>query len=109
MAPLLDAYSFDAWELAVVEAVCRQADDVARLEARLVEDGIVATGSRGQPRLARRGAARLADQAADSSASRMAAYVGSSAAVLTSDWLRKAVSVRSVVGSCNTMLPQYPE
>src|SRR5207248_9262666 len=45
---------------------------------------------------------RPSDHAAESSASRMAVYVGSSAAVLTSDWLRKAVSVRSLVGSCNT-------
>jgi hypothetical protein len=48
---LTGAYSFDTWELAVVEAACRQADDIARLEQAIASDGLVVRGSQGQPRL----------------------------------------------------------
>jgi P27 family predicted phage terminase small subunit len=41
----------DDREVAILSAACRQADDVAALEAAIAEDGVVATGSRGQPRL----------------------------------------------------------
>lgn len=41
----------DPRELAVLEAACAQADDVALLEALLVKDGPVVRGSMGQPRL----------------------------------------------------------
>ncbi len=49
---LIGAYDLDQWELTVVEAACRQADDVARLEALLSAGGLVIAGSAGQPRLA---------------------------------------------------------
>jgi hypothetical protein len=49
---LIGAYELDQWELTVVEAACRQADDVARLEALLAAGGLVIAGSAGQPRLA---------------------------------------------------------
>ncbi len=49
---LIGAYELDQWELTVAEAACRQADDVARLEALLAAGGLVIAGSAGQPRLA---------------------------------------------------------
>ena len=45
------AYELDVWECVVLEAACRQADDVARLEA-VLRDGVIVEGSNGQPRLA---------------------------------------------------------
>jgi hypothetical protein len=39
------------WELDVLELACRQADDVAALEAAIVETGYMVKGSQGQPRL----------------------------------------------------------
>jgi hypothetical protein len=42
---------FDERELAVLAAACRQADDLAALEAVIAEEGVVAIGSKGQPRL----------------------------------------------------------
>lgn len=44
-------FDFGASELAVLAAACRQADDVALLEAAIVADGVTVTGSQGQPRL----------------------------------------------------------
>ena len=48
---LTDAYEFGPHELAVLAVACRQADDVAALEALLVRDGLIVAGSNGQPRL----------------------------------------------------------
>lgn len=48
---LTDVYVFAPREVAVLTLACRQADDVAALEAALAEDGPVVVGSRGQPRL----------------------------------------------------------
>lgn len=44
-------YGFGPAELAVLSAACRQADDVARLEKLIDDDGVIVTGSAGQPRL----------------------------------------------------------
>lgn len=44
-------FELDVRELAVLAAACRQADDVARLEALIEEQGAVVTGSAGQPKL----------------------------------------------------------
>lgn len=44
-------YEFGPHELAVLAVACRQADDVAGLEALLARDGLVVPGSNGQPRL----------------------------------------------------------
>lgn len=41
----------EAREVAVLEAACRQADDVAALEALMASDGLVTQGSMGQPKL----------------------------------------------------------
>jgi phage terminase small subunit len=48
---LPDDCELDERELAILAAASRQADDVAALEAAIAEHGVVATGSRGQPRL----------------------------------------------------------
>ena len=42
-------YSLDARETALLAAACRQADDVAALEAALLDSTIVVTGSKAQP------------------------------------------------------------
>jgi P27 family predicted phage terminase small subunit len=39
------------WELDLLELACRQADDVAALEAAITETGYMVKGSQGQPRL----------------------------------------------------------
>lgn len=44
-------WELDERELAVLALACRQADDIARLEAVLERDGVVVPGSTGQPRL----------------------------------------------------------
>jgi phage terminase small subunit len=44
-------WELDARDLAVLEAACRQADDVAALEAAVARDGVVGVGAAGQPRL----------------------------------------------------------
>jgi len=49
---LTGAYDLEPWEATVLESACRQADDVARLEVVIARDGMVSTGSAGQPRLA---------------------------------------------------------
>ncbi len=49
---LIGAYDLDQWEVPVLEAACRQADDVAALEAVIAAGGLVIAGSAGQPRLA---------------------------------------------------------
>lgn len=48
---LVDVYLLDPREVAQLSAACRQADDVALLEAELANDGVIVTGSKGQPRL----------------------------------------------------------
>ena len=48
---LVADYSFDPHELAVLGVACRQADDVAALEAVIRSDGYTVAGSAGQPRL----------------------------------------------------------
>ncbi len=45
------AYELDPGERALLEAACRQADDIRRLEKLIERDGLTITGSRGQPRL----------------------------------------------------------
>jgi hypothetical protein len=44
-------WRFDARELAVLEAACKQADLVADLEAAVGRDGLTVLGASGQPRL----------------------------------------------------------
>jgi len=44
-----EAFELDDRELAILSAACRQADDVARLEIAVGEDGPMTTGSQGQP------------------------------------------------------------
>ena len=70
---VLGAFVLDDHEVPALVLACRQLDDVARLEALLEADGVVTTGSAGQPRLsavvtelrqARLAAARLIDQLA---------------------------------------------
>lgn len=48
---LTTVYEFGPHELALLAVACRQADDVAALEALLARDGLVVPGSTGQPRL----------------------------------------------------------
>lgn len=48
---LTAAYEFGPTESALLEAACRQADDVALIEAAIAQDGAVVAGSKGQPRL----------------------------------------------------------
>jgi hypothetical protein len=48
---LVGVYEFAPGEQTVLEAACRQADDVARLEAVVAEHGPMTEGSRGQLRL----------------------------------------------------------
>ena len=48
---LTGAYDFGAGERPVLAAACRQADDVALLEAAIATDGATVEGSAGQPRL----------------------------------------------------------
>lgn len=48
---LTSAYEFEPPELVVLAAACRQADDIAALEQCILDDGLVVTGSAGQPRL----------------------------------------------------------
>lgn len=45
------SFELDDYELPGLLLACRQLDDVARLEELLERDGLVATGSNGQPRL----------------------------------------------------------
>lgn len=45
------SFDLDAHEIPGLLLACRQLDDVARLEALLDRDGLVAIGSSGQPRL----------------------------------------------------------
>jgi hypothetical protein len=42
---------FSTAEIVTLRLACRQADDLAALEKRLAEDGLVTTGSKGQPKL----------------------------------------------------------
>lgn len=49
---MVDEYEFDSRELVVLEAACRQRDDLAALEEEIREGGVIVEGSRGQPRLA---------------------------------------------------------
>ncbi len=67
---VLSSFEFDGHELPGLLLAARQLDDVARLEQLLDTDGLVTTGSAGQPRLsavvtelrqARLAAARLLD------------------------------------------------
>lgn len=44
-------YELSGVELAVLASACRQADDVALLEKLLRADGLIVSGSQGQPRL----------------------------------------------------------
>src|SRR4051794_21149607 len=44
-------WGVDARDLAVLEAACRQADDVADLEAAVGRDGVIVEGAAGQRRL----------------------------------------------------------
>jgi P27 family predicted phage terminase small subunit len=46
-----DDAELDEREAAILAAACRQADDVAALEAAIAAHGVVVEGSRGQPRL----------------------------------------------------------
>ena len=48
---LVGVYEFEEHELAVLEVAARQADDVAALEALIVDQGMTVTGSTGQSRL----------------------------------------------------------
>jgi hypothetical protein len=48
---LVDAYEFGPGELAILAVAARQADDVAALEALIADEGLIVTGSQGQPRL----------------------------------------------------------
>lgn len=45
------SFDFDAHELPALELACRQADQVAALEALIAEQGLTVPGSTGQPRL----------------------------------------------------------
>ena len=45
-------YVLEPREATVLEAACRQVDDVARLEGLIESGGLVVEGSKGQPRLA---------------------------------------------------------
>lgn len=47
----VDRFEFDLHELSILEAACRQADDVATLEGLVADDGMTVPGSSGQPRL----------------------------------------------------------
>ena len=67
---VFDAFDLDPHELPGLLLACRQLDDVHLLEQQLESDGVVTTGSAGQPRLsavvtelrqARLAAARLLD------------------------------------------------
>jgi len=49
---LVDAYTFEPWELPIVEMACRQADDLALLDDAIRASGILTRGSQGQARLA---------------------------------------------------------
>jgi hypothetical protein len=44
-------YLLEPSEVPMLEAACRQADDVAALEAAIERDGLIVAGSAGQPRL----------------------------------------------------------
>lgn len=46
-----DAFELDRHELPGLRLACKQLDDVTRLEELLDRDGLVSTGSTGQPRL----------------------------------------------------------
>ncbi len=48
---IVAVYELDPRELTVLGLACRQADDVARLEAAVAAEGVVVEGSKGQPRL----------------------------------------------------------
>lgn len=48
---LTEHLEFEPREVAVLQAACRQADDIARLEAVLKSEGASAKGSKGQSRL----------------------------------------------------------
>lgn len=45
---LPEGWVFDERELAILERACRQADDLALLEAAIRREGVTATGSQGQ-------------------------------------------------------------
>jgi hypothetical protein len=47
----VEKFEFDGHELAILEAACHQADDVAHLEALVATDGMMVVGSVGQRRL----------------------------------------------------------
>ncbi len=48
---IVDVYALDAREVATLTAACRQADDVAALEAALAGSDLIVPGSKGQPTL----------------------------------------------------------
>lgn len=50
---LTGAYELGPHELALLAVACRQADDVAALEEAIARDGLMVTGSTGQPVLNR--------------------------------------------------------
>jgi hypothetical protein len=51
IADMPDDWELDARDLAVLEAACRQADDVAPLEDAVSRDGVMVEGAAGQMRL----------------------------------------------------------
>lgn len=50
-AAIADDFELDQREQALLATACRQADDVANLEALLAAEGLSVPGSKGQPRL----------------------------------------------------------
>ncbi|MFG1755931.1 P27 family phage terminase small subunit [Streptosporangium sandarakinum] len=48
---LTDELVFDCWEAEILAAACRQRDDIALLERVIASEGVITTGSQGQPRL----------------------------------------------------------
>jgi hypothetical protein len=53
LADAAEGYEFDEKDVHLLELACRQSDDVALLEAALKTEGIVTTGSQGQPVLSK--------------------------------------------------------
>jgi hypothetical protein len=52
-AAVPESKQFDERDLAVLELACRQQDDIVLLQAALKADGVIVTGSQGQPVLSR--------------------------------------------------------
>lgn len=46
---LPEAWAFDERELALLRTACRQADDLSKLETVIKSEGVMSTGSAGQP------------------------------------------------------------